>query len=163
VTLTVWRLSTRRRARALDGAGNRDRGARWNSGRGRGVVYTSMSVATCVLETFVHFGPELRKKLPSNLMLVEIVVPDDAGILRIGREQIPPDADRPRRDGRTWYQQTGDQWLEHGEALVLIAPSAVVPQELNAMLNPAHPRMIDVRIMSSTRFRFDPRLAFTVA
>lgn len=162
MTLTVWRLSARRRARDLDGAGNRDRGARWNSGRGRGVVYTSMSVATCVLETFVHFGPELRKTLPSNLMLVEIAVPDDAGILRIGREQIATDADRPRRDGRTWYQRTGDRWLERGDALVLIAPSAVVPQELNAMLNPAHPRMADVRIVSSTRFRFDPRLAVTL-
>ena len=30
-TLTVWRLSARRRARDLDGAGNRARGARWNS------------------------------------------------------------------------------------------------------------------------------------
>jgi hypothetical protein len=49
--------------------------------------------------------------------------------------------------------------LERGEALVLIAPSAVVPQELNVMLNPAHPRMTDVRIIASTRFRFDPRLA----
>jgi RES domain-containing protein len=160
--LIVWRLSTRRRARDLDGAGNCEHGARWNSGRGRGVVYTSLHVATCVLETFVHFGPKLRTNLPDNLMLVEIAVPDDAGILRIGREQLPADADRPRRDGRTWYQRTGDRWLERGEALVLIAPSAVVAHELNAMLNPAHPRIADVRIVSSTPFRFDPRLAVTL-
>jgi RES domain-containing protein len=152
----VWRLSARRRARDLDGAGNRDRGARWNSGRGRGVVYASLNVATCVLETFVHFGPKLRTSLPDNLMMVEIDVPDDAGILRIGREEIPADAGRPRRDGRTWYQRTGGEWL------VLMAPSAVIPHELNAMLNPAHPRMIDVRIVSSTEFRFDPRLAVTL-
>lgn len=162
-TLTVWRLSARRRARDLDGAGNRARGARWNSGRGRGVVYTSMSVATCVLETFVHFGARLRVKLPGNFMLAEIEVPDDAGILRIHRDKILADTGRPRRDGGTWYQRTGDRWLERGDALVLIAPSAVVPQELNAMLNPAHPRMADVRIVSSTRFRFDPRLAVTLA
>jgi RES domain-containing protein len=158
----VWRLSARRRARDLDGAGNRDRGARWNSGRGRGVVYASLNVATCVLETFVHFGPKLRTSLPDNLMMVEIDVPDDAGILRIGREEIPADAGRPRRDGRTWYQRTGDEWLERAEVLVLMAPSAVIPHELNAMLNPAHPRMIDVRIVSSTEFSFDPRLAVTL-
>jgi RES domain-containing protein len=157
--LIVWRLSARRRVRHLDGAGNRDCGARWNSGRSRGVVYSSLNVATCVLETLVHLGPKLRTKLPSNLMLVEIAVTDDAGIVRIGRDEIPRDADRRRRDGRTWYQRTGDQWLDRGEALVLIAPSAVVPQELNVMLNPAHPRMTDVRIIASTRFRFDPRLA----
>lgn len=44
-------------------------GARWNSGRGRGVVYASLNVATCVLETFVHFGPRLRAKLPGNFVL----------------------------------------------------------------------------------------------
>ncbi len=31
------------------------------------------------------------------------------------------------------------------------------------MLNPAHPRMSDVRIISSTPFRFDPRLAVALA
>ena len=95
----VWWLSARRRARDLDGAGNRARGARWNSARGRGVVYASMSVATCVLETFVHFGPKLRVNLPDNFMLAEIDVPDDAGILRIHRDEILADAGRPRAMG----------------------------------------------------------------
>ena len=126
------------------------------------MVYTSLNVATCVLEIFVHFGPKLRARLPENLMLVEIEVPDDVDVIRIRREQLPADPDRPRRDGRTWYQRTGDRWLERGEALVLIAPSAVVPQELNAMLNPAHPRMADVRIIPSMPFRFDSRLAVTL-
>jgi RES domain-containing protein len=65
--LIVWRLAPRRHARSLDGAGNRDRGARWNSGRGRGAVYTSLNVAICVLETLVHFGPTLRAKFPGRL------------------------------------------------------------------------------------------------
>jgi RES domain-containing protein len=157
--LVVWRLAPRRHAAQLDGAGNRDTGARWNSGRGRDVVYASLNVATCVLETYVHLGPALRARLPGNLVLVEIEVPDDAGIVRLAREAIPPDADRPGRDRRTWYQETGDAWLERRETLSLIAPSAVVPQELNAMLNPAHPRMTEVRVVSQERFRFDPRLA----
>jgi RES domain-containing protein len=161
--LIVWRLAPRAHARQLDGVGNRDTGARWNSGRGRGVVYTSLSVATCVLETYVHLGPALRARLPDNLMLVEIDLPADAGVVRLGHEQIPVDADQPTQDGRTWYQQTGDAWLEARMALALIAPSAVVPQELNAMLNPAHPRMADVRIASSRPFRFDPRRATRLA
>lgn len=161
--MIVWRLTTRRHAAKLDGAGNRDTGARWNSGRGRGVVYTSLNVATCVLETYVHFGPTLRAHLPDNLMLVEIDVPEAAGVVRLARAQIPADADLTRQDGRTWYQQTGDAWLERRDALVLIAPSAVVAQELNAMLNPVHARMADVRIASSMPFRFDPRLATGLA
>lgn len=145
--------------RALDGAGNRDTGARWNSGRGRGVVYTSLNLATCVLETFVHFGAQLRLRLPSNFMLAEIRVPDDAGVLEIRPDEIPPDADRPGPDGRTRYQRTGDAWLDEGRDLVLLAPSAVVPQEWNAMLNPQHGRMAEVAIVSCGPFRFDPRLA----
>lgn len=157
--MIVWRLAPARHVRRLDGAGNRDAGARWNSGRGRGVVYTSPSVAICVLETWVHFGPQLRMRLPANFMLAKIQVPDDAGLLEIGADEVPSDADRPRPDGRTWYQQRGDAWLEQGEALVLLAPSAVVPQERNAMLDPQHPRMADVRIVTCEPFRFDPRLA----
>ncbi len=157
--IIVWRLAPRRHARSLDGAGNRDRGARWNSGRGRGVVYASLNVATCVLETFVHFGATLRSRLPDNLMLVEIRVPDDGGVLRVEPDEIPVHADVPGADGRTWFQRTGDAWLERGEALVLMASSLVVPKELNAMLNPAHPRMADVTILALEPFRFDPRLA----
>jgi RES domain-containing protein len=157
--MIVWRLVPRRHARSLDDAGNRDSGARWNSGRGGGVVYASLNVATCVLETFVHFGPTLRAKLPDNLMLVELQVPDDAGVLRIEADEIPVDADVPGADRRTWYQRTGDAWLERAETLVLIAPSIVVPKEWNAVLNPAHPRMADVAIIATEPFRLDPRLA----
>lgn len=123
------------------------------------MVYTSLNVATCVLETLVHFGPQLRAKLPDNLVLVRIEIPDDVATLKMTAEEIPPDADAIGTDGRTWYQRTGDAWLEHGAELVLLAPSAVVRYELNAMLNPAHPRMVDVRIVSPEPFRFDPRLA----
>jgi RES domain-containing protein len=157
--LIVWRLAPRRHAMNLDGAGNRDTGARWNSGHGRGVVYTSLNVATCALETLVHFGPRLRAKLPDNLMLVEIAVPDDAGTVEIGADEIPADAGQTGDDGRTWYQRTGDAWLDRGEELVLVAPSTVVPQERNATLNSAHPRMGEVRVISCEPFRFDPRLA----
>jgi RES domain-containing protein len=123
------------------------------------VVYASLNVATCVLETFVHFGPALRVRLPENLTLVEIRVPDDAEVLRVEAEEIPDDADARGADGRTWYQRTGDAWLESAAALVLVAPSVVVPREWNAMLNPAHPRMTDIRIVGVEPFRFDARLA----
>jgi RES domain-containing protein len=159
--MRLYRLASRRHARRLDGAGNRDSGARWNSGRGRGIVYTSLNVSTCVLETLVHFGPSLRTRLPRNIMLVEIEAPDDAGIETIEAVDIPDSAARVGADGRTWFQRTGDAWLERGEALILLAPSLVSRRDRNAMLNPAHPRMKDVRILHVERFRFDPRLALS--
>ena len=157
--MITWRLATRRFATVLDGGGNRETGARWNSGRGRGVVYTSLNVSTCVLETFVHFGPSLRVNLPDNFALVCLDVPDDAGMLVINREDIPPDPDTPGDQGRSWYQRTGDAWLEAADKLALSAPSAIIPQDRNLMLNPDHSRMRNVRILSVEPFRFDARLA----
>jgi RES domain-containing protein len=52
----------------------------------------------------------------------------------------------------------GDRWIAEGQNLVLAAPSVVVPEELNLMVNPAHPRMSEVAIISSHRFHFDARL-----
>jgi len=40
-----------------------------------------------------------------------------------------------------------------------MAPSAIVPEDMNVMLNPAHPRMKDVTIARCRRFHFDPRFA----
>lgn len=158
--MRLYRLASRRHARKLDGAGNRDAGARWNSGRGRGVVYASLNVSTCILEMLVHFGPTLRTRLPESFVLAEIKAPDDARVETIRLSDIPRNASRIGADGRTWFQQTGDAWLDRGEALVLVAPSLVSPRDWNAMLNPLHPRMKDVKIISVEPFRFDPRLAF---
>lgn len=156
--MRLYRLASRRHARRLDGTGNRDRGARWNSGRGRGVVYTSLNVSTCVLEMLVHLGPRLRARLPKNIALVAIDAPDDAGTDAVEAANIPKNAARADTDGRTWFQRTGDEWLERGNALILLAPSLVSPHDKNAMLNPVHPAMKDVRILSVEPFHFDPRL-----
>ena len=101
----------------------------------------------------------MRLRLPKTLVLVELVVPDNAGVLELTRKDIPPDADRRHADGRTWYQQRGDHWLETGKDLVLLAPSIVSPRDCNIMLNLAHSRMRDVAGVAIEPFRFDPRLA----
>jgi RES domain-containing protein len=49
----VWRLVRPEFASDLDGKGNVNRGARWNS-PGRGVVYASFNLSLCVLESFVQ-------------------------------------------------------------------------------------------------------------
>ncbi|HEY4030572.1 MAG TPA: hypothetical protein VGM25_09535 [Caulobacteraceae bacterium] len=41
---------------------------------------------------------------------------------------------------------------------MLLAPSVVVPQELNALINVRHPGMAGVRLAGETPFRLDPRL-----
>jgi RES domain-containing protein len=62
-------------------------------------------------------------------------------------------------DPLTACRAVGDEWLARASNLVLRAPSVLVPEDLNLMLNPAHPAMAEVKIESARRFRFDPRLA----
>ncbi len=55
-------------------------------------------------------------------------------------------------------QAIGETWISRGHDLVLQVPSVVVPEETNLILNPAHPRMREVKIVSTRAFHFDPRL-----
>lgn len=155
----AWRLATRPFAETLDGGGNRERGARWNSGGGRGVVYCSENLATCVLEALVNFGPAQRRKLPPNFRQVLLDIPDDAGVEELTAQDLPDDPDAVDESGRTWTQARGDRWLRAGRALVMRVPSLVVPVERNLLLDPQHPEMKRVRIVANEPFRFDDRLA----
>lgn len=52
----------------------------------------------------------------------------------------------------------GARWTRAGQTAVLAVPSAVIPQESNYLLNPAHPLFSKIRIGRAERFSFDPRL-----
>lgn len=151
----VWRLSSLDYATRLDGKGNLQRGARWNS-PGRGVIYTSFTLSLAVLESLVQLPSELRSRLP-KMAAVRLEIPDAASHEEIGREQLPDDLSTSAAAIRC--RELGDAWLLDGRALALEVPSVIVPQERNLLINPAHPLMDRVRVVSTELFRFDPRLA----
>ena len=151
---TVWRLTPPAYAASLDGEGSRLTGGRWNS-PGRLMVYTSSHLSLSVLEVFVHFSQDLRDDLP-EMEAVRIHVPDNTGTSEIGSAQF--EALIATSDPLAACRSIGDEWLARGAELVLKAPSVLIPEELNVMLNPTHPEMRRVQIERSRRFRFDPRL-----
>jgi RES domain-containing protein len=153
--MIVWRLSPPAFAHILNGEGNRIAGARWNS-PGRGVVYTCAHLSLCVLEAYVHIPLEQRHSLP-DFEAVRLSVPDDAGTTEVTAARLEHLLSAP--DAELVCRALGDRWLAEGGDLVLVAPSVLVPEELNVMLNPTHPRMQGVTIVSARRFRFDLRLA----
>jgi RES domain-containing protein len=149
----VWRIA-RERYQALDGEGARLNGGRWNS-EGRAAVYASETLALAALEYLVHVEPLLA---PADLVAIEIDVRDDAGLgVRVEPDQFP-DADWPRYPAPDWEAELGDLWLAEGEFLWLAVPSAIVPREHNVLINPLHPRMRDVRVVSTRPFAFGRRL-----
>jgi RES domain-containing protein len=150
----VWRLARPEFADELDGEGARLFGGRWNS-RGRRALYTSSHLSLSVLEAYVNIPAELRDDLPA-LQAVQISVPDDAGMARVSQRQLAGllAGARPLAACRS----IGDRWIDHDTELVLDVPSVLVPEERNLILNPAHRRMADVKVVSMRTFHFDPRL-----
>jgi RES domain-containing protein len=151
----VWRLAQPEFAAELHGEGNVITGARWNS-PGLGVLYASFNLSLCVLESYIHLPPALRINLP-EMTAVRIDVPEEGRWSAITLSQLP--ADLAGADAEARCRQLGDAWLAGRETLVCTMPSIVVPQETNVMINPAHPLMAEVKIVSTERFRFDTRLA----
>lgn len=151
----VWRLARPEFADELDGEGARLFGGRWNS-RGLAALYTSSHLSLSVLEAYVNIPPELRDDLP-ELRAVQISVPDDASTAKVSRRQFSNLLERA--DALAACRAVGDRWIDSNAELVLEVSSVLVPEENNLILNPAHRQMSDVKIVSTRKFRFDPRLA----
>lgn len=149
--MRLWRLINPRHAPGLDGEGARRIGGRWNS-PGRPIVYTSDAPALAALELFVNLEPGQRtlSGLPP-LTLVGIEV-DDSLISH------PSDLPGAFADQQRW----GDEWLSQAASLAAAVPSAVIRWEVNVLLNPRHPDMGKVRVVSTDPFNLDPRLASPV-
>ena len=146
----IWRLVRPHYAPGLDGEGARLAGGRWNSA-GRPAVYAASTLSLAVLEAFVHLPRSQRAPdaLPSMRMIC-LSLPS-AAVLTVEDETEPRDMARTRA--------FGDRWLEEQRSLALEVPSVVVPVDRNVVLNPRHPDMKKVALVSDREFRFDPRLA----
>lgn len=116
-------------ATAFSGEGARRYGGRWNS-LGVSVVYTSSTIALAVLEWRAH----LSQWPPPPVMIIEIQF--DPSLVLIA-SKLP----------HNWKQHpapkasaaVGDGWVAAGKSAILQLPSAIVPEEYNFLLSPAHP------------------------
>lgn len=117
------------------------------------MVYTSSTLALAALETLVRFE---TPEEPEDLVAVPADISEGAAILRIRAEDLP--ADWTRLPPPDHLAELGTRWARAGETPVLAIPSAVIPQELNYLLNPLHPHFKRIRVGRPEPFRFDPRL-----
>lgn len=153
----VYRIQKQRFVHTtLSGEGARIYGGRWNP-EGVPLVYTSASPELALLETLVHLDGTPFSDLPPYV-LVTIAVPDGA-IETIAETDLPPD----------WQQQPAPTELSRfllprlqpGNPYVGFAvPSVVLPgsPSRNVLLNPLHPLMSQVQVVSATPLVFDERL-----
>ena len=149
---TLWRVVKRRHAAtAFDGKAAQRFGGRWNS-PGRRVVYASATKSLAVLEVLVHL--DVGRPLPRLVAFTFDVYSKLVDHLAVA--QLPRHWRTSR--GLLVTQQIGDEWLASGRALALAMPSTIVPEELNYLLNPAHPAFGRLRFGRSIPFLLDPRL-----
>jgi RES domain-containing protein len=149
----LWRVVKRAHAAtAFDGKAAQRFGGRWNS-PGRRAVYASATKSLAVLEVLVHLEV-VGRPLPRFVAFTFTV--DDALVDRLPAARMP-------RHWRTAVglpatQRIGDEWLASGRAVALAVPSAIVPEESNYLLNPAHPAFARLRFGRFVPFLLDPRL-----
>lgn len=139
----------------LSGIGGKLHPRRWTSG-GRHVVYLASSCALALNEVMVNL--DVPADLMPDYVHVIVEVPDDVWE---ARETVPATA-LPS----TWRalpygpdtQAIGDAWLAEDRSALLEVPSAVVPSETNALLNPLNAEAEGCTIVSAEPFEFDDRL-----
>ena len=150
--VTAWRIvATRFASGAFSGEAARGDGGRWNS-PGVRMVYTAGTISLALLELLVRLNS--GDAIPSYSRCSARF--DDSLLIPLDSKQLP----------RNWRQSptpasaraVGDQWIASARSVVLKVPSAVVEEESNYLINPAH---ADFKLMEIGQFqpiRLDPRL-----
>ena len=151
--MRVWRICRQAHGpQALDGLGGLYVSGRWHS-KGSPILYTACSPALAALEVLVHVDPLLA---PTDLRLLAIEVPADLSLESLEPDTLPPgwaEVPAPRA-----LQALGDAWLRQQRTAALCVPSAVIRTERNILLNPRHPEVQRISIISDEAFSFDTRL-----
>ena len=147
-----WRLiKARLAAHAFSGEGARLYGGRWSS-PGTPVVYISETLSLAALEVLVH--------VQSSGLLTSYVtcrVDFDSNWSDIfNPASLPPDWRSSPAPAE--LRAIGDDWVRVRRSLLLKVPSAIVPQEHNYLINPAHPDFARLNIGPPEPFTFDTRL-----
>jgi RES domain-containing protein len=149
--LSVWRLTTARFARsAFSGDGARLYGGRWNY-KGTPLVYTAATQALAMLEMLVQDEP-----LRARYVIIEARIPGDMTIDSLTVQDLP--ANWRDAQARPRLRALGSEWARQHSAAVLAVPSAIIPAELNYLLNPLHPAFHRIQIGKARNFETDLRL-----
>ncbi|HET7896129.1 MAG TPA: RES family NAD+ phosphorylase [Flavisolibacter sp.] len=149
--MQLFHLGNSRYARQLTGEGARLFGGRWNM-KGDACIYTSGTRSLCILEYAANVQLD---ELPPELSMTEYAIPDNLCRIIPGND-LPAD----------WFllpapmssKLFGSALLSDKDCVCFAVPSAIVPAELNYILNPAADQFSQVTIKATEPFSFDHRI-----
>jgi len=87
-----------------------------------------------------------------------IYIPDGVDMAQITNADLPKDW---HMAGDKYYRKTrpaGDEWVQENKYLVCKVPSAIIKNEFNYLINPAHPDFKKIKLISTEAFFFDSRI-----
>lgn len=142
--MDFWRLYRAAHGPGLDGTGGLHATGRWHR-LGRRVIYFGATPAIVVLEKLAHVDPQA---LPGDLLLGHFAGEPSVEAVTEPLDVTDISACRTR----------GERFLEGGRACALQVSSAVLPEEINYLVNAAHPDATTIRLVSQRSFHFDERL-----
>ncbi|MDB5152109.1 MAG: hypothetical protein JWR54_860 [Mucilaginibacter sp.] len=148
--MLLYRITNAKYANDLSGNGARLYGGRWNS-EGRPMIYLASSRSLAVLESLAHLSPT---NLPDDIFMLIIEVADD--FMEVNIKALPDNWNEYPEPNI--LKQIGNSFLQKNEHLLLKVPSAIVKEEFNYLMNPLHPKAMEVKIISKSPFLFDRRL-----
>jgi RES domain-containing protein len=147
--MLVYRIVLTRYAGKLIASG---RAARWNP-NDVDMIYAAASRSLACLENSVHRS-QAGLSLLFSVMTIEI--PDHIKIRTILPDSLS--ANWTDYNAMSVTQNIGHQWIKENESAVLQVPSSIIEEEVNYLLNPAHPDFSLIRIIKAQPFVFDKRI-----
>jgi RES domain-containing protein len=152
--MVLYRIAQARHAADLSGEGARLTKGRWNP-IGVPMVYTASSVALAAMEVFVNVPHDIVTAV--DFKRVDIYVPDIARVEYLEVSDLSSDWSAiPAPDS---IVEIGRAWADSCRTLLMRVPSAALRgHEFNFLINPRHPEMKDVKVISVTPFIYDSRM-----
>ncbi|MCF3109779.1 RES family NAD+ phosphorylase [Niabella sp. CC-SYL272] len=148
--MKVYRISKCAYIDDLSGTGAARFPGRWHS-KGTYVLYTAASPSLALLESVVHITTIIKL----DLCILGLEIPERS--IRTFSTALLPD-DWFHHPAPDQLKNIGDRFVKDGTFFALKVPSAVMPEEYNYLLNPAHPDFKSVKVIYSRHLRMDQRL-----
>lgn len=148
--MIIYRLALEIFKEDMSGTGSKIYGGRWNV-PGFAAIYTAENISLAVLEILVNTD---KNNIPPLYYLIKIQLPDNLPVKVITHAGLK----------EKWYndfeyaQYIGSNFLESGKESILKIPSAIVKEEYNFLLNPAHADFKKITIKEAVPFDLDIRL-----
>lgn len=120
------------------------RGNRWNS-LNTPMVYTSGSKSLAVLEVLTRV--DLFQDLPDDRLLVTLNISDSVAMHEMTENELPESWNIFPAGPET--RTIGDLFTRSNHFLLLKVPSSLINGEYNYLINPLHPEIHNIKIVST--------------